>query len=102
MRTALARLPASAYGTLYMDPPWIWMKGGTKSYVPTRGANTGYSFKSVGAMPYTGMSTGELLDLADGIRRIMAPDSHLYLWTVNKPYSMPFSWLRHGVTGESR
>lgn len=86
VRTALTKLPAARYGTIYADPPWNWMRGGTRPYTPSRGANIGREFHSVGDTPYTGMSTKDLLALAPLIQRISAVDSHLYLWTVNKTF----------------
>lgn len=84
IRTALSKLPAGRYKTLYADPPWKWMKGGTKRYTPTQGANIGREFSPVGNTPYDGLSTKELVTLGDQVRRVAAPNAHLYLWTVNK------------------
>lgn len=84
IRTALPKLHASRYKTIYVDPPWGWMRGGSSAY----GAVSSFTGKTcVGAMgdtPYTGMSTKDLLALAFQIQRIAAKDSHLYLWSVNK------------------
>lgn len=84
IRTALPKLPAGKYKTLYMDPPWQWMKGGAKCYMPSQGTNVGRKFHSVGVTPYDGLSTKELAALGPQIQRISAVNAHLYLWTVNK------------------
>ena len=84
LRTALPKLPAGRHKTLYVDPPWVWMRGGTKRFTPSRGANVGREFHSVGTTPYDGLSTKELIALGPQIQRVSAVNSHLYLWTVNK------------------
>ena len=30
VKTALLKLPAGRYKTLYIDPPWDWMRGGVR------------------------------------------------------------------------
>jgi N6-adenosine-specific RNA methylase IME4 len=85
VRTALPKLPTGRYKTLYVDPPWNWMRGGHGPDVRKRSVLTGRTnYSSVGATPYVGMSTKDLLALAPQIKRVAAADSHLYLWTVNK------------------
>ena len=84
VRTALPRLQTGRYKTLYVDPPWAWMRGGS-SAKGTIGKLTGKTcVGSQGATPYQGLSTKELVALGAEVRRIAATNAHLYLWTVNK------------------
>ena len=84
LETGLPKLKASHYKTLYMDPPWGWMRGGASAKGTISNQTGRTCVGAQGATPYEGMSTPELLALAPQIRRIMAADPHLYIWTVNK------------------
>ena len=84
IRTALARLQAGRYRTIYADPPWAWMRGGSSapgaiSKITGRGCAG-----TMGATPYNLMKTDELVALGPLVKRVAAADSHLYLWTINK------------------
>ena len=84
VRTALPKLKAGGYKTLYVDPPWDWMQGG-HAQRDWQSKETGRSNHSmVGATPYVQMKMPELLALADSVKRVTAANSHLYLWTINK------------------
>lgn len=84
VREALKQFPKGYYKTLYIDPPWAWMRGGGSA----KGTVSKFTGKKcvgyMGATPYELMSTLELLRLANDVQRITAADAHLYLWTVNK------------------
>lgn len=83
VRTALKKLPAGKYKTIYVDPPWAYIQGGHEQRDFTS-KTTGRSNKSfIGDTPYERMKTDELLALAQQIKRVAAIDSHLYLWVVN-------------------
>lgn len=85
IRTALPKLRTGQYGALYIDPPWIWMRGGVKPNVRKQSRYTGKSnMSNIGATPYKGMKTADLAALGPELRRVAKPDSHFYLWTVNK------------------
>jgi len=84
VRTALPKLKAGMYKTLYVDPPWDWMQGG-HTLRDWQSKETGRSNRSmIGATLYILMGVKDLVVLADQVKRIAAVDSHLYLWTVNK------------------
>ena len=83
VKTALAKLPVGRYKTLYADPPWACMRGGG-SAKGTKSLRTGKSCVGSMGAPYSLMSTKELLALGLAIRRTMAANAHLWLWTLNK------------------
>jgi len=69
IRTALPKLPAAWYQTILADPPWAEVGGGKIC----RGAQGHYSL----------MKQKDLLELASQVKRVTAPDAHLYLWVTN-------------------
>ena len=69
IRTALPKLPAAWYQTILADPPWAEVGGGKIC----RGAQGHYSL----------MKQKDLLELASQVKRVTAPEAHLYLWVTN-------------------
>ena len=69
LRTALPKLPAYHYQTIYADPPWAEVGGGKIK----RGADEHYSL----------MKQTDLLSVSYQIKRICAANAHLYLWVTN-------------------
>lgn len=70
IRTALPKLRAGKYKTLYVDPPWGKETGGG---VICRGAQGHYAV----------MKQADLIALGPAIQRVTAPAAHLYLWVTN-------------------
>lgn len=74
IRTALPKLKAGHYKTIYMDPPWRLIGGkGARSFRSGAGANHVYDT----------MRQSDLLALAVEVRRVTAPAAHLYMWSTN-------------------
>ena len=56
IRTALPKLTAGRYKTVYADPPWDWMQGG-HNLRSWQSGKTGRSNRSmIGATPYVRLS----------------------------------------------
>lgn len=69
IREAIKQAPSATYKTIYADPPWAEIGGGQI----VRGAQGHYSV----------MKQADLLALSSEVRRITAPQAHLYLWVTN-------------------
>jgi N6-adenosine-specific RNA methylase IME4 len=83
IRTALPKLMAGRYKTIYADPPW-WQPGSTGFTSGTSGIGQGARTKGSGAgAVYELMRQKELLALGHSVQRVTAEAAHLYMWTTN-------------------
>jgi N6-adenosine-specific RNA methylase IME4 len=83
IRTALPKLTAGRYKTIYADPPW-YQPGSTGFTSGKTGIGQGARKKGSGAgAVYSIMRQKELLTLGPLVQRITAPAAHIYMWTTN-------------------
>lgn len=99
IRTALPKMPANWYQTIYADPPWDESGGGKIC----RGAQGHYGL----------MKQKDLLALSSQVKRVTAPAAHLYLWVTNTfledglelargwgfEYKTTITWVKDGKPG---